>query len=546
MIVTASQLLFLSDHRFRWVSCQLEALRDTIPGTIEHTLNKLPRTLEETYERILRGIGEGNQKYALCLLQCLYASIRPLRVVELADVLAILFDNEGVRIDWRSEGAQQALLSACSSFITVTNLDGHPVVQFAHFTVRGFLTSNHLAHSEEHLRRYHILPLSAHTTLARACLGVLLSFDGQVDKSVVENRPLSLYAAQHWVSHAKFEGVSSGVQDLMERLFDKDKPYLATWVWIHDFDRPWQGQMSTMHPTQPFASPLYYAALYGLCSVVECLAVKHPGDVTTDCGSHGNPFHAACAKREIDTALILLQHGADINALDNSRRSALRRASENGRVDVVKFLLEQQADVNVQDDEGASPLHRAAMSGFREACRLLLMHGANAESQDFVEGTPLHTASWNGHCDIVEELCVHGANANARDNQLWTPLHLASMQGHLEIVKSLVCRRSAGITNTNEDGETPLDVASRFGRLEIARFLVEQGADSMTKDKDGQTLLHSASRHGDTGFVEALLKTGMDVDVRSTDKETPLVIASAHGKLDVARFLLERGADIDC
>src|SRR6266404_1111349 len=450
MIVTASQLLFLSDHRFRWVSCQLEELRDTIPGTIEHTLNKLPRTLEETYERILRGIGEGNQKYALCLLQCLYASIRPLRVVELADVLAILFDTEGGRIDWRSEGAQQALLSACSSFITVANLDGYPVVQFAHFTVREFLTSNRLAHSEECLRRYHILPLSAHTTLARACLGILLSFYGQVDKSVVENRPLAIYAAQHWVSHAKFEGVSLGVQSLMECLFDKDNPYLATWVWIHDFDRPWQGQMSTVHPTQPFASPLYYAALYGLCSLVKFLAIKHPGDVTTSCGSYGNPFHAACVQREIDTALILLQHGADINALDMTGISALHHASERGSVDVVKFLLENQADVDVRDEIRATPLNLTAGSGALETCRLLLKHGANVESQNSYGRTPLYLASRHGHSDIVEELCVHGVNPNASDNQHQTPLHLASMEGHLEIVKSLVCRYSAAINNMDE------------------------------------------------------------------------------------------------
>ena len=124
------------------------------------------------------------------------------------------------------------MLLACSSLITIVNVNGSLVVQFAHFSVKEFLTSDRLrlSSSGESLSRYHAPLLSAHTVLARASLGVLLSLDGRVDKNSVEKRPLSLYATRHGVDHAKIEGVSSCILDLMKRLFVLDSSSFATWV----------------------------------------------------------------------------------------------------------------------------------------------------------------------------------------------------------------------------------------------------------------------------------------------------------------------------
>ena len=159
---------------------------------------------------MLLGIDKEKQLYAHRLFQCLIVSIRPLRVEELAEVLAVQLDvgrDSEYRTDWRPGSAQQAVLSACSSLITIVNVNGSPVVQFAHFSVKEFLTSDRLRLSSVGvtLSRYHITHFSAHTVLARASLSVLLSLDGQVDKNVVERRSLSLYAARHWIDHAKIE-----------------------------------------------------------------------------------------------------------------------------------------------------------------------------------------------------------------------------------------------------------------------------------------------------------------------------------------------------
>jgi hypothetical protein len=99
----------------------------------------LPETLDATYEHILRGIEKAKQGYASHLFQCLAASIRPLRVEELAEVLAVLLDtgeDSEYHVDWRPEDAQQAVLSTCSSLITVVNVSGSAIVQFSHFSVK--------------------------------------------------------------------------------------------------------------------------------------------------------------------------------------------------------------------------------------------------------------------------------------------------------------------------------------------------------------------------------------------------------------------------
>jgi hypothetical protein len=117
--------------------------------------------LDETYGRTLLGIDEEKREYAQRLFQCLIASIRPLRVEELAEILAVQFDeatSPTFNAAWSPENAEEAVISVCSSLITVVDRGGHQVVQFSHFSVKEFLTSERLATAEENLSYYHILP----------------------------------------------------------------------------------------------------------------------------------------------------------------------------------------------------------------------------------------------------------------------------------------------------------------------------------------------------------------------------------------------------
>ena len=291
---------------------------------IRTSLNNMLKTLDETYERALLAINEEMRQYAQRLFQCLAVSIRPLRVEELADILAVRFGAGALPRfdpDWRLGEAEEAVLTVCSNLVSVVNVDGSQIVQFSHFSVKEFLTSSRLTTAIEDLSGYHIVPSSAHTILAQASLSVLLQLDDHIDRDGIQNFPLSSYAAHHWVEHGQFEGVACAIQVAMEHLFIPDKPQFANWLWIYDMDDPWRGSMHTMRPERPKAVPLYYAVLCGFHRLLDHLIASYPGDVNDGGGYYGGPLFAAFNKGDVEISLSLLQRGANVNNLDESGRS---------------------------------------------------------------------------------------------------------------------------------------------------------------------------------------------------------------------------------
>ena len=214
----------MSSTRFRWVFCQLETLRQCLPGTVRHTIQELPESLDLTYERVIKDILKANRAHAHRLLQCLMVAIRPLYVDELAEVLAFDFDSaeRGIpkfNASWRWVDQEEAVLSTYSSLVSVVAADNsRRVVQFSHFSVKEFLMSDRLASSSKNISDYHIALEKAHTVLAQACLVVLLSDPG--DSNGANRGYLAKYAAKHWTAHAQVPNVATQVKSGMERLFD--------------------------------------------------------------------------------------------------------------------------------------------------------------------------------------------------------------------------------------------------------------------------------------------------------------------------------------
>ncbi|KAH9016342.1 hypothetical protein EDB85DRAFT_1875056 [Lactarius pseudohatsudake] len=408
-----------ADGMFRWVFCQLEVLQHCFPQSIRRTLNELPKSLDETYERVLKEIGMANRDHAHRLLQCLTAAARPLRVEELAEILALDFDEaEGaipkLKEDWRWEDRQRAVLSTCSSLITQVDDGGSRVVQFSHFSVKEFLTSDRLATSKGDASYFHIIAEPAHTTLAQACLATLLLLDGNADDNpVVDGFPLARYASRHWVEHAQFGKVSSRIEDGMRRLFDSAKPHFAAWVRLHDIDDRWR-QFGDRPKHR--GSPLYYASLCGFRDLAAQIIVEHPEQVNARGGQNHSPLVAALYKRHFKVAELLHQHGAAVDVTDDfDNRTPLYAASWEGSIDVTRWLLDHGADPNSQRDDHRTPIHIAAASGHLEVVRMLLGHRARIDAADNKGHTPLHRASNNGHVEIVRLLLQHGAEISAQD-----------------------------------------------------------------------------------------------------------------------------------
>jgi len=86
------------------VYCQVVYICGLIPARIRHALAELPETLDETYRRTLREIKQAEWEIARCLFQFVAVACRPLRVKELADLLAFDFDAGPIpkfHEDWR-------------------------------------------------------------------------------------------------------------------------------------------------------------------------------------------------------------------------------------------------------------------------------------------------------------------------------------------------------------------------------------------------------------------------------------------------------------
>ncbi|KAH9955768.1 hypothetical protein BGW80DRAFT_1466823 [Lactifluus volemus] len=115
--------------------CQLETLRECLARNVERVLHGLPKSLDDTYERVLKGIAEENRD----------------------DVHRLTINFNGaeeipkLNPDWRWEDQEEALQAACSSLIAIVDTGDSRVVQFSHFSVKEFLTSPRLADSSSNV-----------------------------------------------------------------------------------------------------------------------------------------------------------------------------------------------------------------------------------------------------------------------------------------------------------------------------------------------------------------------------------------------------------
>ena len=400
---------------------------------------------------------------------------RPLRLEELAEVLAFDFDDapRGVpklNADWRREDQERAVLSTCSSLITIVHDGDSRVVQFSHFSVKEFLTSDRLAVAAEDISFHHIILEPAHTILAQACLGVLLSLDDSSRDASRQQFPLAEYVLQHWADHALFENVSLHIKDGKEDLFDAEKPHFWRWIRVRGIEDDFYAQIEVTQLEEPEAAPMYWAAFYGFHDVIEKLIGEHPEHVNALGGTYGTALHEASRRNHLKVVQLLLRHGAIVNAPGTRERTPLLFASESGGLEVVRWLLEHGADVDAKGKTLETSLRLAIRRGHFEIVRTLLKHNADTSARDLGNSTPLHEASCK-RVDMVQLLLNHGADPTARDSRKETPLHKASSSGRLDIAR-LLLKHGAEVNAEDKWGRTAHRIALDEGHDEVAQFLL--------------------------------------------------------------------------
>jgi hypothetical protein len=364
---------------------------------------------------MLQGIPKEKFEHASRLFQCMVAAIRPLRVEELAELFAIEFGANNVPnlvAGWRPGNPEEAVFSTCSTFITIIDDQDSKIVQFSHFSVKEYLTSDRLQLSSVGNIRHYYIPLElAHGILARACVTVLLQIDEQQDEERFRALPLGSYATDHWARHARFSDVASRIEELLAYLFNPKLRYYKPRILsrcVKDMPDVYPKLDCFAFSEPDETTPLFLAAFSGFGGLVKHLIITHALDVDARCGDLSSPLHGASFNGQVDSARILLDNGADVNARGYNDCTPLHYASNFGHLKLVQLLLKQGAKLDPRAANKYTALDMASESGHLEVVRALLDHRADVNVRGNNSLTPYQLATRRENYDVAQLLLEHG------------------------------------------------------------------------------------------------------------------------------------------
>jgi ankyrin repeat protein len=269
----------------------------------------------------------------------------------------------------------------------------------------------------------------------------------------------------------------------------------------------------------------------------------------------GAALHVCCGKGKPEVTNLLLDYGADVNALNSM--TPLHCACSFGHLATVKLLLQHPnitPSINhAMRTNRRTPLHCAAYASSPECPDIvsaLLQQGAAIDPVDKNQRTPLMTACRRGvSAACVERLLESGANPGLCDDDLLTCLHYAAVANNAEMTRSLLLRGADAnfvprpTAKKKDLPLMPLIIAARNGALDVCRLLIQAGADVNAQSSTGRSALHFAASGGHVDVVSLLLENRAAVNQTDNSGLTALSICAMSGGIDVATLLMQRGAD---
>ena len=184
----------------------------------------------------------------------------------------------------------------------------------------------------------------------------------------------------------------------------------------------------------------------------------------------------AANKNRFDVARALIERGDDVNARDKKGYTPLHgaagydslEAAGHDSLEIARLLIEQGAEVDARSEGGYTPLFWAAQDNSTDVARLLIEKGAaiNAIGRYFCS-TPLHWAAQSNSTDVARMLIEHDADQASRRKF-----------GPFRLLRLLPFRRPLLIDVRDKFGSTPLHYAAKENSTDVARLLIEKGANT--------------------------------------------------------------------
>ena len=254
--------------------------------------------------------------------------------------------------------------------------------------------------------------------------------------------------------------------------------------------------------------------------------------------------HQLCS---IQTVQKIIEHGANVNAVNSIGLTPLWFACSDGQEQLVKILLEKGADPNIADKNNDNSLH-AVMYGQCSAgtTQEVMHHCVNINAANKDGATPLLLACSTAQAESVRLLLEAKADPNIADADGDACLHAAIAAGCSKGTLQEIIDNGGDVNAVNNRGRTALLMSCSFGQIDSVNVLLGAGADPTLADEKGISCLHAAidGRCNKETF-HALLDHGVHIDTKTKDGTNALLSACRREQSEVVRFLLEAGADVN-
>ena len=228
----------------------------------------------------------------------------------------------------------------------------------------------------------------------------------------------------------------------------------------------------------------------------------------------------------------LSSYCSDINRADYRGRTLLHQATEHALLseEIVACLLAKGGDVNVRDHGGNTPLHSVSSRSLATLVRVATpaeqMQTSIVRLQQVLDSARL------GQNVPPAPTTTAGNVSNRADD-------------HCGAVTQLLLNNNAYVDARNNNGETPLHLCVRNGRVDVLKSLLENGASTDVVNRAGQTPLHIAAKNGSMQMLELLLEHSADLTVVDNTGRWPLHIAAENARADACKLFIDKGANVN-
>jgi ankyrin repeat protein len=297
-------------------------------------------------------------------------------------------------------------------------------------------------------------------------------------------------------------------------------------------------------PADPKITAFITAARSGDTRAVKKLIAGSPDLVSARDRAGSTPLHHAAAFGSFAVMELLIDKGADVNAVNKRKSTPLFWAIHDEAK--VRLLLDRGADIHATTMDGRSLVYQAATMGNANGLlRLLLERGAAPDAKLLTGNTPLMAAAARADIQAMKMLIAKKADLNARNSAGATALMAAASTGDVRAVQYLI-DLGADVNARTKQNETALGDAATAGDAATVRLLLDRGAEVGVQNIRGYSALHFAAGSDamPVEVVRMLLTKGEEENAKA-DGETPADLAAKRGDSPVARLLGVPGKDRD-